>query len=152
MHCCHNGDGDPFLCIVMPEHEGIPEVYEFIFVRRGYPVAQDLPSGKHVRAEQQSQSIAYSLDEGETWTNGDPFLCIVMPEHEGIPEVYEFIFVRRGRVVNYGDLPSGKHVRAEQQSQSIAYSLDEGETWTTYDAETISVYRHARTRRDPGSL
>ncbi|CAG8900632.1 unnamed protein product [Penicillium egyptiacum] len=36
-----------------------------------YPVAQDLPSGKHVRAEQQSQSIAYSLDEGETWTTYD---------------------------------------------------------------------------------
>ncbi|KAJ5366002.1 Glycoside hydrolase family 32 [Penicillium concentricum] len=36
-----------------------------------YPVSQDLPSGKHVRAEQQSQSIAYSLDEGETWTRYD---------------------------------------------------------------------------------
>jgi hypothetical protein len=27
-----------------------------------------------------------------------------MPEYEGIPEVYEFIFVRRGRVVDYGIL------------------------------------------------
>ncbi|THY69921.1 concanavalin A-like lectin/glucanase [Aureobasidium pullulans] len=31
-------------------------------------------------------------------------------------------------------LPSGKTVRPNQQSQSIAYSLDEGMTWTTYDA------------------
>ncbi|KAL4913722.1 glycosyl hydrolase [Aspergillus aurantiobrunneus] len=30
-------------------------------------------------------------------------------------------------------LPSGKHVRAKQQSQSIAYSVDQGETWTMYD-------------------
>ncbi|KAK9859141.1 Glycoside hydrolase [Penicillium brevicompactum] len=38
------------------------------------------------------------------------------------------------------DLPSGKHVRTEQQSQSIAYSLDEGETWTTYDAENPVIH------------
>ncbi|KAL2841995.1 glycosyl hydrolase [Aspergillus pseudodeflectus] len=31
-------------------------------------------------------------------------------------------------------LPSGRHVRAGQQAQSIAYSLDKGMTWTTYDA------------------
>ncbi|KAL6236853.1 hypothetical protein BDW75DRAFT_205460 [Aspergillus navahoensis] len=31
-------------------------------------------------------------------------------------------------------LPSGKKVRANQQSQSLAYSLDSGETWSTYDA------------------
>lgn len=30
-------------------------------------------------------------------------------------------------------LPSGKSVEANQQSQSIAYSLDDGSTWTTYD-------------------
>ncbi|KAJ5958017.1 uncharacterized protein N7479_005167 [Penicillium vulpinum] len=36
-----------------------------------YPISQELPSGKYVRAEQQSQSIAYSLDEGETWTRYD---------------------------------------------------------------------------------
>ncbi|KAJ0424064.1 glycosyl hydrolase [Aspergillus carlsbadensis] len=30
-------------------------------------------------------------------------------------------------------LPSGKKVRENQQSQSIAYSLDQGQTWTTYD-------------------
>ncbi|CAG8111289.1 unnamed protein product [Penicillium salamii] len=38
------------------------------------------------------------------------------------------------------DLPSGKHVREEQQSQSIAYSLDEGETWTTYDTENPVIH------------
>ncbi|KAJ5507097.1 hypothetical protein N7527_009240 [Penicillium freii] len=38
------------------------------------------------------------------------------------------------------ELPSGKHVLAEQQSQSIAYSLDEGETWTTYDAENPVIH------------
>lgn len=31
-------------------------------------------------------------------------------------------------------MPSGKSVEADQQAQSIAYSLDEGMTWTTYDA------------------
>ncbi|CAG7931565.1 unnamed protein product [Penicillium olsonii] len=38
------------------------------------------------------------------------------------------------------DLPSDKHVREEQQSQSIAYSLDQGETWTTYDAENPVIH------------
>ena len=31
-------------------------------------------------------------------------------------------------------MPSGKTVQANQQAQSIAYSLDDGMTWTTYDA------------------
>ncbi|KAL1591358.1 hypothetical protein SLS60_012057 [Paraconiothyrium brasiliense] len=31
-------------------------------------------------------------------------------------------------------VPSGKTIREGQQSQSIAYSLDEGMTWTTYEA------------------
>lgn len=30
-------------------------------------------------------------------------------------------------------MPSGKQVQAQQQAQSIAYSLDNGSTWTTYD-------------------
>ncbi|KAL2786925.1 glycosyl hydrolase [Aspergillus keveii] len=36
-----------------------------------YPVEQTLPSGKHVRKDQQAQSIAYSLDKGMTWTTYD---------------------------------------------------------------------------------
>ncbi|KAJ0417657.1 glycosyl hydrolase family protein [Aspergillus carlsbadensis] len=32
------------------------------------------------------------------------------------------------------NLPSGKSVNGGQQAQSIAYSLDDGRTWTTYDA------------------
>ncbi|KAJ5317431.1 hypothetical protein PENANT_c074G01825 [Penicillium antarcticum] len=36
-----------------------------------YPLSQTLPSGKEVLAEQQSQSIAYSLDNGKTWTTYD---------------------------------------------------------------------------------
>ncbi|KAJ5240932.1 Extracellular exo-inulinase inuE [Penicillium citrinum] len=36
-----------------------------------YPIAQTLPSGKKVKEEQQSQSIAYSLDDGMTWTTYD---------------------------------------------------------------------------------
>ncbi|KAL2783842.1 glycosyl hydrolase [Aspergillus keveii] len=32
-------------------------------------------------------------------------------------------------------LPSGKHVLKDVQAQSIAYSLDKGMTWTTYDAQ-----------------
>lgn len=31
-------------------------------------------------------------------------------------------------------LPSGKAVEAEQQAQSIAYSLNDGNIWTTYDS------------------
>ncbi|KAJ6097857.1 hypothetical protein N7499_002231 [Penicillium canescens] len=37
-------------------------------------------------------------------------------------------------------LPSGKYVLAEQQSQSIAYSLDNGMTWTTYDTENPVIH------------
>ncbi|KAL4863628.1 hypothetical protein BDV12DRAFT_206332 [Aspergillus spectabilis] len=33
-----------------------------------YPQEQTLPNGKHVRKDQQAQSIAYSLDHGRTWT------------------------------------------------------------------------------------
>ncbi|KAL2814517.1 glycosyl hydrolase [Aspergillus cavernicola] len=36
-----------------------------------YPMEQTLPSGKHVREGQQAQSIAYSLDQGLTWTTYD---------------------------------------------------------------------------------
>ncbi|KAL6232700.1 hypothetical protein BDW75DRAFT_247043 [Aspergillus navahoensis] len=36
-----------------------------------YPMEQILPSGKHVRMNQQAQSIAYSLDKGMTWTTYD---------------------------------------------------------------------------------
>ncbi|KAJ5099371.1 Extracellular exo-inulinase inuE [Penicillium argentinense] len=36
-----------------------------------YPIAQTLPSGKEVKTNQQSQSLAYSLDDGTTWTTYD---------------------------------------------------------------------------------
>ncbi|KAF7593921.1 hypothetical protein BBP40_010623 [Aspergillus hancockii] len=36
-----------------------------------YPLKQTLPSGKNVRENQQAQSIAYSLDQGATWTTYD---------------------------------------------------------------------------------
>ncbi|ODQ71402.1 hypothetical protein LIPSTDRAFT_55516 [Lipomyces starkeyi NRRL Y-11557] len=36
-----------------------------------YPASQNLPSGKSVNGGQQAQSIAYSLDEGLTWTTYD---------------------------------------------------------------------------------
>ncbi|KAJ5918158.1 exoinulinase InuD [Penicillium verhagenii] len=36
-----------------------------------YPYEQVLPSGKTVQANQQAQSIAYSLDDGMTWTTHD---------------------------------------------------------------------------------
>ncbi|KAJ5103603.1 hypothetical protein N7532_004132 [Penicillium argentinense] len=36
-----------------------------------YPVAQTLPSGKLIQENQQAQSIAYSLDNGMTWTTYD---------------------------------------------------------------------------------
>lgn len=37
-------------------------------------------------------------------------------------------------------LPSGKTVSNGQQSQSIAYSLDDGLTWTTYDSQNPVVH------------
>lgn len=37
-------------------------------------------------------------------------------------------------------LPSGKTVLNGQQSQSIAYSLDDGMTWTTYDAQNPVIH------------
>ncbi|KAL4810364.1 glycosyl hydrolase [Aspergillus unguis] len=43
-----------------------------------YPYAQTLPSGKRVRADQQSQSIAYSLDQGQTWTKYDAANPIIL--------------------------------------------------------------------------
>ncbi|KAJ4986254.1 beta-fructofuranosidase [Stagonosporopsis vannaccii] len=36
-----------------------------------YPITQILPSGKTVQEGTQAQSIAYSLDEGKTWTTDD---------------------------------------------------------------------------------
>ncbi|KAI1154132.1 exoinulinase [Nemania diffusa] len=36
-----------------------------------YPTSQTLPSGKSVTGAQQAQSIAYSLDDGYTWTTYD---------------------------------------------------------------------------------
>ncbi|KAL3475754.1 glycosyl hydrolase [Aspergillus californicus] len=36
-----------------------------------YPMAQTLPSGKSVETNQQAQSIAYSVDNGMTWTTYD---------------------------------------------------------------------------------
>ncbi|KAJ6146649.1 hypothetical protein N7497_008631 [Penicillium chrysogenum] len=36
-----------------------------------YPVTQTLPSGKTIQENQQAQSIAYSLDDGMTWTTYD---------------------------------------------------------------------------------
>ncbi|KUL91791.1 hypothetical protein ZTR_01352 [Talaromyces verruculosus] len=37
-------------------------------------------------------------------------------------------------------LPSGKTVVSGQESQSIAYSLDDGITWTTYDAQNPVIH------------
>jgi levanase/fructan beta-fructosidase len=54
-----------FLCITQEDY-GLTKIFLL-----KYPVSQELPSGKKVQADQQSQSIAYSLDEGETWTTYD---------------------------------------------------------------------------------
>ncbi|KAJ5238800.1 Extracellular exo-inulinase inuE [Penicillium chermesinum] len=42
-----------------------------------YQYAQDLPSGKSVKANQQSQSLAYSLDDGKTWSYYDALNPII---------------------------------------------------------------------------
>ncbi|KAI9368880.1 glycosyl hydrolase [Aspergillus egyptiacus] len=34
-------------------------------------------------------------------------------------------------------LPSGQHIRKDQQSQGIAYSQDQGKTWKTYEANPV---------------
>ncbi|KAH7349041.1 exoinulinase InuD [Pyrenochaeta sp. MPI-SDFR-AT-0127] len=49
-----------------------------------YPMAQIVPSGKPVREGQQSQSIAYSLDEGITWNTyeaGNPVILEPPKQH-----------------------------------------------------------------------
>ncbi|KAK2767673.1 hypothetical protein FQN54_003831 [Arachnomyces sp. PD_36] len=55
-----------------------------------YPLEQTLPSGKSVQANQQSQSIAYSLDEGMTWTTYDPGNPVILdppaPYEDQFPE------------------------------------------------------------------
>ncbi|CAI7659791.1 unnamed protein product [Penicillium pancosmium] len=38
-------------------------------------------------------------------------------------------------------LPSGKYIQENQQAQSIAYSLDHGISWTTYDAANPVIYQ-----------
>ncbi|SPO01682.1 related to exoinulinase InuD [Cephalotrichum gorgonifer] len=71
-----------------------------------YTVAQTLPSGKSVQANQQSQSIAYSLDEGITWTTFDAGNPVIHePPAEYADQVLEF---RDPAVFWHG--PSGKWV------------------------------------------
>ncbi|KAH7116247.1 exoinulinase InuD [Dendryphion nanum] len=56
-----------------------------------YPMAQTVPSGKPIREGQQSQSIAYSLDEGMTWTTyeaGNP--VILEPPKQYADQYREF--------------------------------------------------------------
>ncbi|KAJ5967924.1 hypothetical protein N7501_004172 [Penicillium viridicatum] len=55
-----------------------------------YPTEQTLPSGKHVRTNQQAQSIAYSLDKGMTWTTYDAANPVILdppaPYQDQFPE------------------------------------------------------------------
>ncbi|CEN60526.1 Putative Exoinulinase InuD [Aspergillus calidoustus] len=56
-----------------------------------YPQEQELPSGKSVAANQQAQSIAYSVDDGMTWTTydaGNP--VIAEPPAEYADQISEF--------------------------------------------------------------
>ncbi|KAJ0413010.1 glycosyl hydrolase [Aspergillus carlsbadensis] len=56
-----------------------------------YPVEQTLPSGKHVRKDQQAQSIAYSLDKGMTWTTYDAANPVIAePPAQYADQVLEF--------------------------------------------------------------
>ncbi|RYP04633.1 hypothetical protein DL764_004324 [Monosporascus ibericus] len=56
-----------------------------------YPQAQTLPSGKSVLANQQSQSIAYSLDEGITWTTYDAANPVILnPPAKYADQILEF--------------------------------------------------------------
>ncbi|RYP43026.1 hypothetical protein DL770_011885 [Monosporascus sp. CRB-9-2] len=56
-----------------------------------YPQAQTLPSGKSVQANQQSQSIAYSLDGGMTWTTYDAGNPVILnPPAKYADQILEF--------------------------------------------------------------
>ncbi|KAH7080188.1 putative inulinase precursor [Paraphoma chrysanthemicola] len=56
-----------------------------------YPQAQTLPSGKSVETNQQSQSIAYSLDGGMTWTTYDAANPVILnPPDEYADQKLEF--------------------------------------------------------------
>ncbi|KAL5344150.1 glycosyl hydrolase [Aspergillus crustosus] len=44
-----------------------------------YPQEQTLPNGKHVSKDQQAQSLAYSLDQGTTWTTYEENPVILDP-------------------------------------------------------------------------
>ncbi|KAL3477941.1 glycosyl hydrolase family protein [Aspergillus californicus] len=50
----------------------------FAMYTSNYQYAQTLPSGKRVQKNQQSQSIAYSLDEGMTWTTHDAVNPVIL--------------------------------------------------------------------------
>ncbi|KAH8906870.1 glycosyl hydrolase family protein [Coniochaeta sp. PMI_546] len=62
-----------------------------------YPVSQSLPSGKSVTGGQQAQSIAYSLDDGMTWTTydaGNPIIPTPPPayadQHDNFRDPFVF--------------------------------------------------------------
>lgn len=56
-----------------------------------YPQGQTLPSGKIVAANQQSQSIAYSLDGGMTWITYDSANPVILsPPNEYEDQILEF--------------------------------------------------------------
>ncbi|KOS36953.1 hypothetical protein ACN38_g12270 [Penicillium nordicum] len=53
-----------------------------------YPLAQTLPSGKIIQENQQSQSLAYSLDDGITWTTYDSANPIIHNPPAGYEDQY----------------------------------------------------------------
>ncbi|KAL2788457.1 glycosyl hydrolase [Aspergillus keveii] len=54
-----------------------------------YPISQTLPSGKKVRENQQSQSIAYSLDQGQTWTTYDEVNPVILEPPTAYRDQYQ---------------------------------------------------------------
>ncbi|CEL07892.1 Putative Invertase (Fragment) [Aspergillus calidoustus] len=54
-----------------------------------YPISQTLPSGKKVRENQQSQSIAYSLDQGQTWTTYDEANPVILEPPTAYGDQYQ---------------------------------------------------------------
>ncbi|OBT51899.1 hypothetical protein VE04_07806 [Pseudogymnoascus sp. 24MN13] len=61
-----------------------------------YPITQTLPSGKTVQGGTQAQSIAYSLDEGMTWTTydaGNPVIALPPSPYEDQHEEFRDPFV-----------------------------------------------------------
>ncbi|RAL14360.1 glycoside hydrolase family 32 protein [Aspergillus homomorphus CBS 101889] len=95
-----------------------------------YPKTQTLPSGQNVQANQQAQSIAYSLDNGTTWTPWDAGNPVIPtpPAPYSTQDTQEF----RDPFVFFHE-PTNKWIAAVSlatQHKIAIYTSDNLKTWT----------------------